>query len=83
MQSMLSHPDRDRRQLGDLTPRRRAHIDAIHLGELTRTRAATLRPMLDDLVDLLGREQPAVPAFVSMLPAPLAARSLPARTWRR
>ena len=39
--------------------------------------------MLDDLVDLPGREQPTVPAFVSMLPTPLTARPLPARTWRR
>jgi hypothetical protein len=39
--------------------------------------------MLDDLIDLLGREQSAVPAFVSVLPAPFAARPLPARTWRR
>jgi hypothetical protein len=29
--------------------------------------------MLDDLVDLLARKQSAVAAFVSLLPAPLAA----------
>ncbi len=29
--------------------------------------------MLDDLVDLLGRQQPPVPALVSVLPAPLTA----------
>jgi hypothetical protein len=73
MQPMLGHPDRDRRQLGDLTPRRLGRIDAICLGELVRTRPAPVGPMLDDLVDLLGREQSAVPAFVSVLPTPLAA----------
>jgi len=70
---MLAHPDRDRRQLGELTPGRLGRIDTIRLGELVRTRPAPLGPMLDDLVDLLGQEQPAVPAFVSVLPAPLAA----------
>ena len=83
VQPMLGHPDRDRRQLGDLTARRLGRIDTIRIGELVRTRPAPLRPMLDDLVDLLGREQPPVPAFVSVLPAPLAARPLPARTRRR
>jgi len=73
MQPMLGHPDRDRRQLGDLTPRRLGRIDAIRLDELVRARPAPLGPMLDDLVDLLGREQSAVPAFVALLPTPLAA----------
>src|SRR6266545_7271692 len=80
---MLGHPDRDRRQLSDLTPGRPGRIDTIRLGEPVRTRPAPVGPMLDELVDLLGREQSAVPAFVSVLPAPLAARPLPARTWRR
>jgi hypothetical protein len=83
MQPMLRHPDRDRRQLGDLTPRRLGRLDTIRLGELVRTRPAPVGPILDDLVDLLGREQSPVPAFVSVLPTPLAARPLPARTWRR
>jgi len=39
--------------------------------------------VLDDLVDLLGPEQSAVLARVSILPAPLAARPLPTRTWWR
>ena len=39
--------------------------------------------MLDDLVDLLGRKQSAASAFVSVLPAPLAARPLPTPTRRR
>ncbi len=69
---MLGHPDRDRRQLGDLTPRRLGRIDTIRLGELVRARPAPLGPMLDDLVDLLGRKQPPIPALVPMLPAPLA-----------
>src|SRR5438128_11079335 len=80
---MLGHPDRDRRQLGGLTPGRLGRIDTIRVGELVRTRPAPAGPMLDDLVDLPGRKQPPVPAFVSVLPAPLAARPLPARTWRR
>ena len=70
---MLGHPDRDRRQLGDLTPRRLGRIDTIRLDELVRTRPASVWPMLDDLVDLLGREQPAVPALVPLLPTPLTA----------
>ena len=70
---MLGHPDRDRRQLGDLTPRRAGRIDTIRFGERMRTRPAPLRPMLDDLIDLLGREQTAIPAFMSVLPTPLAA----------
>src|SRR6266511_3711015 len=83
VQPMLAHPDRDRRQLGDLTPGRPGRVDTIRLGELVRTRPAPVGPMLDDLVDLFGREQPPVPALVSVLPAPLAARPLPAWTWRR
>jgi len=70
---MLGHPDRDRRQLGDLTPGRLGRIDTIRLGELVRTRPAPVGPMLDDVVDSLGREQSAVPAFMSVLAAPLAA----------
>ena len=70
---MLAHPDHDRRQLGELTPRRLARIDTIRLRELMRARPAPAGPMLDDLIDLLGREQPAVPALVSLLPALLAA----------
>src|SRR6266545_2605221 len=39
--------------------------------------------MLDDLVDLLGRKQPPVPALVPRLAAPTSTRALPARTRRR
>src|SRR6266511_2968371 len=70
VQPMLAHPDRDRRQLGDLTPGRPGRVDTIRLGELVRTRPAPVGPMLDDLVDLFGREQPPVPTLVSVLPAP-------------
>jgi hypothetical protein len=69
---MLGHPDCDRRQLGDLTPGKLGRIDTIRLCELVRARPAPVGPMLDDLVDLLGREQSAVPAFVPVLPALLA-----------
>ncbi len=39
--------------------------------------------MLDDLVDLLGRNQPSVPALVTRLTTTPSTRSLPARTRRR
>lgn len=70
---MLGHPDRDWRKLGELTPGRLGRVDTIVLGELMRTRPAAPGPMLDDLVDLPRSEQSTVPAFVSVLPASLAA----------
>ena len=70
---MLGHRDRDRRQLGDLAPRRLSRIDTIRLSELACTRPAPLRPMLDDLVDPIERQQSTVPAFVSVLPTPITA----------
>jgi hypothetical protein len=73
VQLVLGHFDRDRRQLGDLTPGRLGRIDTIGLGELVPARPAPLGPVLAELVHLLEREQSAVPAFVSVLPAPLAA----------
>lgn len=39
--------------------------------------------MLNDLVNLLGRKQPSVPALVSRLTTTPSTRSLPARTRRR
>ena len=50
---MFAHPDRDRRQLGQLTPRRLPSINEFALTELVRTGLATIRPVLDDLVDQL------------------------------
>jgi hypothetical protein len=50
---MLGHPDRDRRQLRDLTPRRLSPVDALPLDELVRTRPAPLGPVLDELVNPL------------------------------
>jgi hypothetical protein len=73
VQPVLAHPDRDRRQLGELTPRRLGRIETIRLRKLLRTPAAPLGPMLDELVELLGREQSALPALVSVLAAPFAA----------
>ncbi len=79
---MLGHSDRDRRQLGHLTPRRLGGIDPLTFGERARARSAAVGPMLNDPVDLLGRKQPPVPALVPVLPAPLPARPLPTRTTR-
>ena len=56
VQPVLGHPDRDRRQLRHLTPRRLDRIDALHLGELARARPALLGPVLDQLVNPLGRK---------------------------
>ena len=83
MQPVLGHLDRGRRQLGDLTPQRLDGLDALRLGERVRARPAPVRPVLDELVDQLGRKQPPVPALMAMLPARLAAGALPARTRRR
>jgi hypothetical protein len=68
---VLGHRDRDRRQLGHLTPSRLGRIDTVRLSELVRARPAPLRPMLDDLVDPLRWKQPPIPAFMPMLPTPL------------
>ncbi len=73
MQPMLGHSDRDRRQLGDLTPRRLSRIDTIGLAELVRTRPTSLGPILNDLVDALGRESTAIPTLVPLLPTRLTA----------
>jgi hypothetical protein len=83
VQPMLNHADRDRRQLRQLVPPRLYGIDQLRLGEDVRTGLAPLRPILDDLVDLLGREQPPVPALMPGLTAAPASRLLPARTRRR
>jgi hypothetical protein len=82
VQAMFGHSDCDRRQLGHLTPRRPGDIDALGFGENVRARPTAVGPMLDDVVDLLGRKQPPVPALVPLLPAPLAAGPLPPRAWR-
>ena len=83
MQPVLGHPDCDRRQLGDLVPRRLRRLDQLPLGEQARAGLAAPGPLLDDLIDLLGRKQPAVPALVPGLAAPLATRPPPARPRRR
>ena len=74
---------RDRRQLGQLMPRRLRRVDAFPRAEHALTRPAAIGPMLDDLVDLLGRKQPPVPALVPGLPAALSTRARPARPRRR
>jgi hypothetical protein len=83
VQPMLGHPDRDRRQLGELVARRCRSVNPLCLAERVRARAAALRPMLDDLVDLLGRKQPPMPALMPRLAAPTPPRPLPTRTRRR
>jgi hypothetical protein len=83
MQPMLAHSDRGRRQLGQLTPRGLGGSDALAVGEHVRARAAPLGPMLDDLVELLGRQQPPVPTLMPGLTAPTPARTLPAGPFRR
>ena len=83
VQPMLGHPDRDRRQLGDLVPPRLRGVDELRLAEHVRARPAALGPMLDDLVDLLGRKQPSVLALMPGLATPPSTRPLPARPRRR
>ena len=51
--------------------------------EQVRARPAALRPMLDDLVDLLERKQPPMPALMPRLATTSPTRPLPARTRRR
>src|SRR5262245_22655238 len=74
---MLGHPHRDRRQLGDLVARRFRSVNPLSLTEEVSARAAALRPTLDDLVDLLERKQPTVPALMPKLAAPTPPRPLP------
>ena len=74
---MLAEDDRDRRQLRDLVPPRLRNLDQIRIREHVRAGPATHRPMVDDLVNLLGREQPPVPALVAGLPAPLTVGAWP------
>src|SRR5438046_10418732 len=82
MQPMLDHSDRDRRQLRHLPQRRLDRIDTLGFGENVGTRPTAVGPMLDDLVDPLGRQQPPVPTLVPLLPTPLPARPRATRTWR-
>jgi hypothetical protein len=67
VQPMLGHPHSDRRQLRDLMAPRLRRINQIRPAEHVRARAAALWPMLDDLVDPLGREQPPMLALMPRL----------------
>ena len=69
VQPMLAHAHRDRRQLCDLVAPRLDRINKLLLSEHVRAGVATLGPMLHDLVNLLGREQPPVLALVPGLAA--------------
>ena len=80
---MLSDLERDRRQLGDLVTPRLHDVDQLLRAEHVRARPAALGPMLDHLVDLLGRKQPPVLALMPGLAAPPPTRPLRARTRRR
>ncbi len=82
MQAMLGHGDRDQRQLRNLMALRRGRLDALALAEGTIAAAAPNGPVLDQLVELLERKQPPVPAFVPGLatrPAPARRRPRPRR----
>ena len=70
MEPVLVHHGADRRQLGDLMPERFGVVT----GEGVAAPAAFRRLALDDLADLLGRDQGAGMASMSGLPAPLLAR---------
>ena len=83
VQPMLGHTDRGRRQLRDLVPPRLRRVHQVRRAEHVRARPAAHGPMLDYLVDLLGRKQPPVPALMPGLTAPPPTRPLPARTRRR
>jgi len=64
-----------------MAPRRR-RINELRPAEQVRARLAALGPMLDDLVDLLRRKKPPVPALVTGLTTTPTTRGLPARTRR-
>ena len=70
MEPVLVHHRLDRRHLGDLMPDRFGVIT----GEGVAAPAAWRRPALDDLAELLGRDQGAGVAAMAGLPAPLLAR---------
>ena len=80
---MLAHGDRDRRQLGNLVALRRRRVDLLLGSEGSRARLAALRPVVDDHVQPLGRQQPSVAALVSGLAAAASARSRLLRARRR
>jgi hypothetical protein len=84
VQPVLGHAHRDQRQLRDLVPPRLRHLNQLRRPEHMRAREAPLRPILDDLVDLIGRKQPPVPTLMAGLTAAPSTRTLPARTrWHR
>ncbi len=70
MEPIFVHDREDRRQFGDLMPQRLGIV----AGEGIAAPAALGRPALDDLADLLGRDQGADVTRMSGLAAPLLAR---------
>ena len=70
MEPVLVHHGPDRRHLGDLMPDRLGVV----AGEGVAAPAALRRLALDDLAELLGRDQGAGMAMMAGLPAPLLAR---------
>jgi hypothetical protein len=79
VQPVLADAHRDRQQLGELMAPRFRSVNPVCLSERVRTRAAALRPMLDDLVDPFGRKQPPVLAFMPGLATTSTARPFPTR----
>src|SRR6266540_3218567 len=82
VQTMLAHLDDDRRQLAHLMAHRIAIRLALCLSELVPATTA-LRPVVDLMIDPLGRQQTPVPALMTRLPTLPAARPLPAFARRR
>jgi hypothetical protein len=58
-------------------------LNALRLGEDVRASLAALRPVLDDLVDALERQQRAMAALVTGLAAPIASTPRLLRSRRR
>src|SRR5271155_805105 len=83
MQPMLGHNHTGRRQLRHLVAGRLAGINTLRQLEHVRAGLAPLRPMLDNLVDLLRRQQPPMLTLMPRLPATRTTRTLPSRPRRR
>jgi hypothetical protein len=83
VQAVLAHPHADRGELDDLVALRGGRVDALVLAEDVRAGLTALRPVFDQLVDALERQQRPVCALVSRLAAPPAARGWLPRPRRR
>jgi len=80
VQPVLDDPRSGLGQLGHLVPHRLAHLDPQASRKLPPAVLASPRPVVDHLVDLLGRHERAVVPFVPRLPTGLPSRGdLPRR----